>query len=137
MAALSITAGNVTCATADARIGTSGEAIAAGDAIRLSSNKWYKTDADDTDKDELQGVAITAAGAADRPFVFVNTIGASINIGATTVKGAIYYAGATAGAWNPAGDLTTNWAVLPGLLARDTAGNCETIFYTPATDIIL
>lgn len=136
MSALSITAGNVRIITGRYKTAVSGEALANGDAVRLVAGKWWKTDANDTAKDDLHGACINGASAADLP-VSIAEPGTVINIGATTVKGAIYYAGATAGTWHPVADVTTGWAVLPGLLARDTSGNCEVIMPTINTNTIL
>jgi hypothetical protein len=52
------------------------------------------------------GVALHAASAG-QPITYQNT--GSLTIGGTVVAGTIYVAGATAGAINPASDLTTGW----------------------------
>ncbi len=135
MAALSITAGNVRILVGSYSSAISGEALANGDAVRLDAGKWWKTDANDTAKDDLHGVCILGASGADLP-VSIAKPGTVVNIGATTAK-VVYYAGATAGSWHPVGDLTTGWAVLPGLLARDTSGTCEVIMPRINTNTIL
>lgn len=136
MAALSRTAANVRMVSGKIKPAICGEAVTQGDPIRLDDGKYYQTDADDTAEDDLHAVCISP-GSADGDPIGIAQAGDVINIGATTVKGAIYYAGATAGSWHPAADLTTSWAVLPGLLARDTSGNCEVIIPTINTNTIL
>lgn len=141
MAALTITVANVrVVSNTTPVIVTAGEALTQGMAVYrdASTGKWYKTDATDTDKDQVEGVALTPADADGDQFVLVQTVGAVVDIGATTVKGTVYYAGATAaGSWNPASDLATPAAVLPGLLAEDTAGTCSLILFNAATPVIL
>lgn len=141
MAALSITAGNVrvvgntTCPTVQA-----GEAITQGQAVwRASSGKWYLTDADDTAEDAVEGIAVTPADADGDYFVVCTTQGARVDIGATTVKGTVYFAGAntTPGSLSPFADLGASDAVLPALVAEDTAGICSLILHNPSTPIIL
>lgn len=141
MAALSITAANVrvisqtTCPTVQA-----GEAITQGQAVfRSSDGKYYLTDADDTSEDEVAGIAMTPADADGDYFAICSTIGARVDIGATTVKGTTYYAGANAtpGSLSPAADLGASDAVLPTLVAEDTAGICSLILHNPSSPIIL
>lgn len=136
MAALSRTAANVRMISGKLKAAVAGEALVQGDPIRDSGGKYYQTDANDTAKDDLTAVCISP-GSADGDPIGIAKAGDVINIGATTVKGAIYYAGATAGSWHPAADVTTGWAVLPGLLARDTSGTCEVIIPKLTTNTIL
>jgi len=136
MADLSQTEANVSYAGTVAQLGVAGEALGKGKPAYLSSGKWYATDADDTAKDQLHGITVSKADNADDPVLVVRTVGEVVDIGATTAKGAVYYA-SDGGGWAPVADVTTNWQVLPGLSARDTAGNCEFLNYTPSTDIIL
>lgn len=137
MAALSITAANVRLiSNTRTKTVVAGEAITQGQPIYLSAGKYYLSDADDTDKDQVHAIALTPADADGDQIVIVDTVGAIVDIGATTAKG-MYYVGATAGAWNPAGDLTTNWAVVPGLYASDTSGTCELVLYNATTPAIL
>jgi hypothetical protein len=141
MAALTITAANVrvvsqtTCPTVQA-----GEAITQGQAVfRASNGKYYLTDADDTAEDQVSGIAMTPADADGDYFAICSTVGARIDIGATTAKGTTYHAGAntTPGSLSPAVDLGSGDAVLPTLVAEDTAGICSLILHNPSTPIIL
>lgn len=137
MAALSITAANVRLiSNTRTETVTAGEAITQGQPVFLSDSKYYLTDADDTDEDLLHGIALTPADADGDKFIVVTTAGAILDIGATTAKG-LYVPGATAGSWHPIADATTNWAVIPGLLATDTSGTVEFCKFNATTPAIL
>ena len=140
MAALSISAANVRPigATSIERV-LAGEAITQGQPVfpQDSNGQWIKSDANDSTKQKVTGVAMSPASASGDPLIIAKQVGGSINIGATTVKGAMYYVGATAGELVPLADLTTGDAVLPVLQARDTSGNCDLVLLDPEELTIL
>lgn len=92
--------------------GTAGEAIAIGQACFLkdSDSRYYLSDANDTAKDECDGVAVSTAAAAGQP-IAVQTSG-TLAFGAILTNGALYFVGSTPGNINPVADLTTGWQVI-------------------------
>jgi hypothetical protein len=120
MADLTQTPANVRSGTgARIQTATAGEAIAAGDALYQSSDKWYKCDANDANKIAISGMAVVGASADGDSFV-VQT-GGKFNIGATTAKGLIYIVSATQGI-APHTDLASGWYPIIVGVADDTSG---------------
>ena len=109
MSALTITAASVAQGSnANTSTGIAAVAITAGQVLYLnSSNQLALADADlSSAAAAVVGVALHGA-ASGQPITY--QAGGDITIGATVTAGAIYVLGATAGAINPASDLTTNW----------------------------
>lgn len=112
MAAISITAANVvpSGSSYNTETGVAGASITAGQPVYKDASDANKIKLADCDASSaaaaVVGVALHAASTG-QPITYQNT--GSITIGGTVVAGTIYVAGATAGAINPASDLTTNW----------------------------
>ena len=114
MADLSQTPANVKSGTsAITQVVQAGEAVSAGMPVYLKSTdgKYYKTDANDSAKYDVKGVALCGAGVDG---YFVIQIGGQMNLGATTAAGLIYIVSATAGAIAPHTDLAAGW--YPGVV---------------------
>jgi len=86
-----------------------GEAVSAGETVYLdsTSGKYYLADADDSAKDSVAGVVISAGGAADGYGYIANGTGVVLTIGGTTTAGQVYVLSNTAGGIMPESDLTT------------------------------
>ncbi len=108
MANLSQTAANVAVGSAGTRIrnGQAGESITQGQPVYLSSNKYYRCDANVQAKSRADGIALTPA-ATDGYFILQEGVGGFVNLGATLTVGETYVVSATVGAIAPIGDLTT------------------------------
>jgi len=110
MADLSQTPANVRAGTgAVTELVQAGEAFSAGSPLYFKSSDgyYYKADADDADKYDVAGVALTGADAAGDRFV-IQTDG-QWDCGANTTQGEIYIVSDTAGAIAPCGDLAATW----------------------------
>lgn len=106
MADLSITAANVDATGGLLETGVAGEAITAGQVLHKdASNEMVLSDADDTDLDVVEAIAVNDA-AAGQPITYAKP-GTDITIGATLTAGDTYWLSATAGGIAPEGDLTT------------------------------
>jgi hypothetical protein len=80
--------------------GTSGEVIAAGDAVYLkaSDGKYWKTDVDaDESTYQYRGIALTGASGADQTFTFMGPGGIITGLSGLTIN-RYYYVSSTAGA---------------------------------------
>jgi len=108
-----------------------GEAFDAGTPVYFDDDtgKYYEADADDSNKYQASGIALTGADAdGDR---FVIQTGGEGNIGGTTIKGEIYILSATAGSGGyiaPASDLGSGWYPCVIGTAKNTGGDLEYIF---------
>lgn len=125
--ALSVTTTQVLPTTTSfTKDGIAGEAITQGQAVyfNASNGKWLKAQCDGTAAEAGQdgyGLALSGAGADGQPLTIalpgsVITLGA----GAAPAAGTVYFVGATAGALNPAGDLSSTNKVLPIALGVGT-----------------
>ena len=127
MADLTITAANVAKgANSTTETGVAGEAIAQGEVVfKNASGEYVLSDADDTDLDEVAGIALNAA--EDGQPVEVLLPGSDITIGATLTAGLPYFLSATAGAIAPEADLTTgDRKILLGI-----AKSASVLFFRP------
>ncbi len=118
MTALSITTSQVNYLSGPTELVLSGEAITVGMAVyRASDGLWYKAQCDGTavEAGSLgKGIALASALAANQK-IGVAKPGAKITLGAgaAPTTGVVYYIGATAGALNPVGDLSSTNKVSP------------------------
>jgi hypothetical protein len=107
MADISITAANVVPGS-DANIvhGTSGETIAAGKSVYLSSttNKWMLADSNSATAEARRATAISLTGSSANQPVVVQK-GGDITIGATLTAGVAYYLSDTPGGICPVADI--------------------------------
>ena len=118
MAALPITASQVLPVSGLRETGIGGAAITQGQAVHYDgAGKWKPAQCDGTAVEagaEKYGIALTACAADGQPVV-VALPGAVVNLGAgaAAVAGTVYFVGATAGALNVAGDLSSTNKVTP------------------------
>lgn len=96
---------------ADIVYGIAGEAIGVGQAVHFNraDGKYYLADADNANRRNLVGIALTTSGA-NAP-VAVQT-GGEITLGTTMTPGEVYVAGDAAGAIHPVGDLAAGWGIM-------------------------
>lgn len=91
-----------------------GEAITAGQVVYLkgSDSRAYKSDANDSTKNTVKGIALNNA-AAGQP-VYVQT-GGNVNVGGTLTVGGIYCLSNTAGGIDAFASLSSSdWIVILG-----------------------
>lgn len=107
MADLIITAANVAFTSGSAPTAVQvGEAVTAGQALYPASDgKYYLGDADDSTKDAVTKIALSAA-AADQ-YTAVAGDGDTLDLGATLTVGETYVLSDTPGGIAPIGDLAT------------------------------
>lgn len=122
MADLSITAANVRSkSNTVTQLVQFGEAVTPGQAVYVSSSKYYKADADDANKYAATAIAMSNASADDYGLIAVK---GSINIGAVTVEGTVYVVSDTAGGIKPTADLAAGDYTTILMVATDASGNC-------------
>lgn len=107
MADLSITAGNVKWVSGTRpQIVKAGATITRGQALYQAADGEYSpADADASSTGTATAIALT--DGADGSDMLIATVGATINVGATTVAGTPYVASTTAGGIAPYADITT------------------------------
>src|SRR5262249_912833 len=135
MAALTITAANVVkIAGSQVAVGIAGATITAGQAVFADASTGNAIKLADADLSVAAAAAVGIAlngAASGQPVSYIT--GGGLTIGAGTV-GTVYVVGATAGAINPAADLTTGWNTT--ILGVCTSSNTLTvnIFASGATN---
>lgn len=108
MADITITAANVKLVTGTKAEETAGEAMSAGTWIYkdATSKKMFKADCTNASKDEVAGMTLTTADAADAPVVFAKD-GAEIDVGSVVTKAESYIL-SEAGKMAPVADLASS-----------------------------
>lgn len=116
MAVLSITSA-VPADGAQFVVGVAGEAISIGQAVHYnkSDGKYYLADADNPNRRNLVGIAVTTCAANSQ--VVVQTSG-EVTLGAAATPAEIYIAGATPGSVHPVGDAAASWGIMLLGIAR-------------------
>lgn len=100
--------------------GTSGEAITAGQPVRVSSadNKIYQGQADTLDNSDVVGIALNSAPGDNQPITYATT--GAIDLGVSVDDGDIAVLSATKGGIAPAADLVSgNFPAVLGVFADD------------------
>jgi hypothetical protein len=123
MAALSITATNVSFTSGQAVQCVIGETVTAGQAvyIKAADGRVWLAQADGTSA-EATAVGVMLNGGAAGQYGNYAANGSTINIGATTAKNVMYHVHGTAGSIGVAGDLSSGNYVTRMGYATDTAG---------------
>ena len=109
MADLTITAANVVWVSGSSPLlGIIGETVTAGQAVYLKSSdsRLWKAQADGTSEEATAVGVLLNGGSAGQMGIYA-PVGATINIGATTVKTTTYLVSATAGGVCPQADIST------------------------------
>lgn len=103
-----------------------GEAFSAGQGVYLNSTngKYYKCDADDSDKIGIKGLALTGSDGDESRFVV--QIGGECNIGGTTAQGTIYVIGDDGDIY-PSSDASSGWYPVILGIAVDNSGTLELV----------
>lgn len=135
MAAISITA-TAFIPSARAKLANppakSGEALTAGQPVRrdASTKLWVKSQADDGETYEAEGLAVQSVGSGVAVDVIVSD--PDLTIGGTVAKGTVYAVGASAaGTIEPLSDIGSSeflHVIAMGLSASKVALDCQTGF---------
>jgi hypothetical protein len=108
---------------------TGGESITQGMPVYLASTgRWLQHDANTAAAaSSQQGIAMQPCSGDGVKFGICKTKGATINLGATLVKGTVYVVSATKGAICPQADLTTgDYVQILGI--ADTTSTIKSLF---------
>ena len=121
MADITVTEANVRVKAGDVQTSVvqAGEAIARGQSVYLSSNKYYLAD-NSVDLATAAAVGVSLTSCVTNGYFVIVTKG-DMDVGATLVVGEVYIVTDTAGGIGPIGDVLTTQFTTPLGHAKDAA----------------